>query len=158
MEMTGLRPYEIKSPKASEKKVYAAGVFDLLHYGHIRYLKAARALGNVLVVGLLTDEGTERYKFHKPILNYEQRWEVINALRCVDYIVRQDDTDPTETLKNLKDHHGWVFDIMCRGSDYDKVPQGTEFIEKNGGRVVRIPYCAEISSTAIKQKIKESWI
>lgn len=134
-------------------KVYCAGVFDLLHYGHVRYLEYAKSLGE-LTVGLLTDEGTERYKFHKPIMNYQERYEVIRALKCVDYIVRQDDTDPTETLKALKEQHGWTFDIMVRGDDYKGIPQGTDFIEKNGGKVVRSPYCYEISSTAIKERLK----
>jgi len=130
--------------------VYAAGVFDFLHYGHVRYLEAARKLGDVLVVGLLTDEGTARYK-RRPLLSYEQRWETVRALRCVDYIVRQEDTDPTNTLKILKKEHNWTFDILCRGDDFQGVVPGTEFIEACGGRVIRIPYCQEISSIKIKE-------
>jgi rfaE bifunctional protein nucleotidyltransferase chain/domain len=133
-------------------KVYTAGVFDLLHYGHVRYLEKAKSLGDMLIVGLLTDEGTERYKGKNPILTYEQRLEVISALKCVDLIVRQDDTDPTETLKKLKDL-GWVFDYMVRADDYEGIPQGTEFIEANGGKVVRLPYCKEINSTFIKERL-----
>lgn len=137
--------------------VYAAGVFDLLHYGHINYLKQAKKLGDVLVVGLLSDEGVARYKPYKPIMNYEQRWEVIRSLRFVDYVVRQEDTDPTETLKILKNEHKWVFNVMCRGDDYLGIPQGTGFIEENGGRVVRIPYTKEISTSEIKRKILKEW-
>jgi rfaE bifunctional protein nucleotidyltransferase chain/domain len=133
--------------------VYAAGVFDLIHPGHIRYLKRAKELGDFLIVGLLTDEGTARYKPRKPILTFSERREVIDELRCVDYIVRQDDTDPTETLIALKEHHGWLMDIMCRGDDYKLIPQGTDFIEANGGKVVRLPYSQEISSTEIKKRI-----
>jgi len=130
--------------------VYAAGVFDFLHYGHVRYLEAAKKLGDVLVVGLLTDDGTARYK-RRPLLAYEQRWETVRALRCVDYIVRQEDTDPTETLKILKNEHKWRFDILVRGDDFQGRPPGADFIEAEGGRVVRIPYCADISSTKIKE-------
>jgi len=140
-----------------DKLVFCAGVFDLLHYGHIRYLRASKQLGDTLVVGLLTDEGVAKYKPYKPILNYMQRWEVLQAIRYVDYIVRQDDTDPTKTLETLKEEHNWIPNIMVRGSDYKKVPQGTEFIESHGGRVVRVPYCKEISSTEIKRKIKEGF-
>lgn len=135
--------------------VYAAGVFDLLHYGHVRYLKHARSLGDTLVVGLLADEGTAKYKTHKPIMSYQERWEVIRELECVDYIVKQEDTDPTETLQKLKNEHGWVFNIMCRGADYKKVPPGTDFIEANGGEVVRIPYVSAVSSSEIKKRILE---
>ena len=95
-------------------RVYTAGVFDLLHYGHVRYLRKAKSLGDVLFVGLLTDEGTERYKFKKPILTYEQRFEVLSELTFIDEIVKQDDTDPTTTLRKLKEL-GFVFNIMVRG-------------------------------------------
>jgi rfaE bifunctional protein nucleotidyltransferase chain/domain len=134
--------------------VYAAGVFDMLHYGHVRYLETAKQLGDILVVGLLTDEGTARYKVSTPIMSYNERYEVIRGLKCVDFIVKQDDTDPTATLEALK-ASGWHFDIMVRGDDYKAVPQGTEFIERNGGKVIRIPYCSEISSSAIRERIRE---
>ena len=137
------------------KWVYAAGVFDLLHYGHVRYLEAAKSLGDVLVVGLLTDEGTRRYKPDYPIMNYAERKEVIEALRCVNFIVPQDDTDPTATLKRINFEHGWTFDYMVRGDDYQGIPQGSEYIHENGGKVIRIPYCKEISSTRIKERIAE---
>lgn len=133
--------------------VYAAGVFDLLHPGHVRYLQRAKDLGDFLVVGLVTDEGVERYKFHKPILTYKERWEVVRALRCVDFVVRQEDTDPTETLRVLKDDHKWIFDIMVRGNDYKGVPPGSDFIKQNGGKVIRLPYSKDISSTNIKLRI-----
>jgi len=136
-----------------EIKVYAGGVFDLLHYGHVRYLERAKSLGDVLVVGLLTDDGVARYKPYKPIMTYLERWEVVHSLGCVDYIVRQTDTDPTETLERLKNEHGWVFDIMCRGTDYKGISQGTKFIETNGGKVVRIQYTDGISSSIIKKRI-----
>lgn len=138
-----------------KRMVYAAGVFDLVHPGHIRYLERAKALGDVLVVGLVDDTGVKRYKGRKPILTYHERWEVVKALRFVDYIVRQDDTDPTSTLRILKRDHGWIFDVMVRGTDYKRTPPGTAFIEKNGGTVVRIPYSSEISSSAIKKRILE---
>jgi len=139
-------------------RCYCAGVFDLIHQGHIRYLKACRALGDELTVGLLTDDGVARYKPHRPILTYLERWEVLKELKCVDYIVRQEDTDPTETLKIIKKYHDITFDIMCRGDDYQGVPQGTDFIEENGGKVVRIPYSKDISSTEIKNRIIKNWI
>lgn len=136
-----------------ERWVYAAGVFDLLHYGHVRYLEAAKRMGDVLVVGLLSDEGTARYKKSRPIIPFDKRWEVIRALKCVDYIVCQEDTDPTNTLKMLKKEHSWKFDILCRGTDYKKEPPGTEFIKSNGGVVMRVEYSEDISSTKIKEML-----
>ena len=134
------------------KAVYAAGVFDLIHFGHVRYLAKAKDYGDVLVVGLLSDNGVARYKPHKPIMLFEERWEIVSAIKYVDSIVRQEDTDPTETLKILKEH-GWIFEVMCRGSDYKQVPQGSDFIEANGGKIVRIPYCDAISSSEIKKRM-----
>ena len=156
MEQTGVFPSVIRSQAPYEKWVYCAGVFDLIHYGHIRYLRAAKQMGDVLVVGLLTDDGVARYKPHRPILNYVQRWEVLQAIKYVDYVVKQDDTDPTKTLEYLKEH-GWIFNTMIRGADFKGTPPGSEFITSHGGKVVRIPYCSEISSSSIKEKIKEGW-
>jgi rfaE bifunctional protein nucleotidyltransferase chain/domain len=133
--------------------VYAAGVFDLLHFGHVRYLQAAKNLGNVLVVGLLSDDGVRRYKPYRPVLSYEERWEVMRALRCIDYIVRQEETDPTKTLRMLRDEHNWIFDIMVRSDDYQGIPPGTAFIKEHGGQVIRVPYCNDI----IKDRIKQGW-
>ena len=155
-EVIGKHPSKEINP-SHYSLVFCAGVFDLIHYGHIRYLRVAKQLGDILVVGLLTDEGVARYKTHKPILNYQQRWEVLQSIRYVDYIVKQEDTDPTDTLDDLKEHHNWIFDIMVRGNDYKEKPPGTEFIQSHGGRIVRVPYCDEISSTKIKEKITEGY-
>ena len=135
------------------KIVYAAGVFDMLHYGHIQYLEKASKLGTMLIVGLLTDAGTRRYKPHYPVLSYWERLSVVKALRMVDMVVPQEDTDPTETLKALK----MDIDIMVRGDDYEGIPPGTEWIENQGGVVVKIPYCKSVSSTDIKNRIKNGF-
>jgi D-glycero-beta-D-manno-heptose 1-phosphate adenylyltransferase len=137
-------------------RVYVHGVFDLLHYGHVQYLQKAKSLGDELIVGLITDNEVEKIKGYKPIMNYEQRYQVVKELKCVDYVVRQEDTDPTSNMKILESK-GLGIDILCRGSDYQDVPQGTKFMEENGGKVVRIPYCHEISSTEIKNKILKEW-
>ena len=139
--------------KKGAKYVYCAGVFDLLHYGHTRYISYCKSLGDVLVIGLVDDNAVSRYKPSRPIMTYSERYEVIKSLRDVDYIVQQNDTDPTETLTMLRDMYGITFDIMVRGDDYKDVPQGTKFIEDNGGVVVRAKYCNAISSSDIKKRI-----
>jgi rfaE bifunctional protein nucleotidyltransferase chain/domain len=131
------------------KTVYAAGVFDMLHYGHVQYLEQAKKFGTKLIVGLLTDEGTRRYKPHYPVMTYQERLAVVSALRAVDLVVPQDDTDPTETFKALNIQ----IDVMVRGDDYKDTPQGSAWVKSQGGVVVRIPYCRSVSSTEIKQRI-----
>lgn len=134
--------------------VYAAGVFDILHGNHVRYLEAAKALGDVLVVGLVDDEGVERYKSRRPAMSLQERWDVVKALRCVDYVVRQKDTDPTDTLQHLKNQHDWTIGIMVRSDDFIGRPPGSDFIERYGGKVVRLPYGIGVNSTLIKERIR----
>lgn len=138
------------------KIVYAAGVFDLLHVGHIRYLENAKSLGDFLVVGVVTDSGVQKYKKFKPVLPLEQRVEMVKALKCVDCVLVQKETDPTRELKLLK-VRDLSPDIMVRADDFVGVPPGSEYIKSIGGKVVRVPYCKEVSSTIIKKKIKEGW-
>lgn len=133
------------------RTVYAAGVFDILHGGHVRYLQKARSLGDFLIVGLLTDLGAAAYK-RRPAMTYRERQEVIEGLRCVDLVVRQDDTDPTATLERLEEV-GVKIDILVRGTDYKKVPPGSKFVKAGGGKVVRIAYTSDISSSEIRKRI-----
>jgi len=130
-------------------KVYVHGVFDLLHYGHIRFLEKAKDLGNILIVGLVTDENAEKIK-GKTILDYNERFEVISAIKCIDLVIKQYTEDPTENLRLLG------IDILCRADDYRGSPPGTDFIEANGGKVVRIPYTEGISTSEIKRRINNA--
>lgn len=134
------------------KIVYAAGVFDILHGGHIRYLENARKLGDRLIVGLLTDDGAAAYK-RRPVMTYQERKEVIEGLRCVDLVVAQGDTDPTDALERLNEMDIRI-DVLVRGTDYWKTPPGTKFVRANGGKVVRIKYSSDISSSEIKERIR----
>ena len=134
-----------------QRIVFAAGVFDILHVGHIRYLEKAKELGDYLIVGVLTDDGAAAYK-ERPIMPFEERFEIVEALRCVDEVVRQEDTDPTETLKVLKEHT-LMPQILVRATDVEGDPPGTEFMKENGGQVVKVPYTWELSSTKIKERI-----
>lgn len=135
--------------------VYAAGVFDILHYGHIKYLREARALGDFLVVGLLTDEGTAAYKSSPPVMNYRERFLVLHGIKYVDYIIEQDNTDPTKTLHYLWSKKRDIFpNIMVRANDTKTPVPGQKFLEWKGGRVVILPYTRSISSTNIKERIR----
>jgi len=82
-------------------KVYTYAVADLLHIGHLRAFRQAKALGDYLIVGILTDEATAVYK-RIPIIPFEERCAMVQSLKCVDEVVRQDSLDPTENLKKYR--------------------------------------------------------
>jgi rfaE bifunctional protein nucleotidyltransferase chain/domain len=138
--------------KARRKKVvFTNGCFDLLHVGHIRYLRKAKKLGDILVVGLNTDRSVKEIKGQKrPIVSQKDRAEVLAALESVDYVVLFDEPDPFSLIGKVKPT------ILVKGADWprDEII-GREAVEKSGGRVVRIPLVPGASSTGIIEKIVE---
>jgi D-beta-D-heptose 7-phosphate kinase/D-beta-D-heptose 1-phosphate adenosyltransferase len=136
--------------KARRKKVvFTNGCFDILHVGHIRYLRKARSLGDILVVGLNTDRSVRQIKGEKrPIVPQEERAEVLAALEFVDYVVLFDEPDPFALIEKVKPT------ILVKGADWpkDKII-GRDVVEKAGGRVVRIPLVPAASSTGVIEKI-----
>ena len=143
---------ELTQVRASgEKIVFTNGCFDILHHGHVRYLTLARSHGNILVIGLNSDESVKLIKGDKrPIVEQSQRAEVLAALWFVDYVTLFDEADPLMLIKRLKP------DVLVKGDDWplDKII-GAEFVRKNGGRVVRVPIVQDISTSIIIQRIKE---
>ncbi|GMR22507.1 MAG: hypothetical protein BMS9Abin37_0862 [Acidobacteriota bacterium] len=106
--------------RAQKRVVLANGHFDLLHVGHVRYLEGARAVGDVLVVGVNGDEVTKKLKGPgRPILSAVERAELIAALECVDIVVVFDDVNVAALLDRLRP------DVHCKGTDYteDTVPE-----------------------------------
>jgi len=115
--------------KAGKKVVFANGCFDLLHVGHIRYLEAARALGDVLVLGLNGDESVRILKgAGRPLMKQEERAEVLSALECVDYLVLFDEVTAHEILEKLQP------DIHAKGTDYTRetVPEKDTVLSYGG--------------------------
>ena len=115
--------------------VFTNGCFDILHVGHIRYLQDARALGDILVVGVNSDSSVREIKGeNRPINSEMNRVEVLSALECVDFVTVFDENLPTETILILKP------DIHIKGGDYeaDDMPE-TPFVRSYGGKVVIIP-------------------
>jgi D-glycero-beta-D-manno-heptose 1-phosphate adenylyltransferase len=106
--------------RARDKIVFANGVFDLLHVGHVRYLEAARAEGNILVVGINSDSSTRKLKGPgRPILTERARATLVAALKSVNYVVIFDELDVNSLLKELQP------DVHAKGTDYtaDTVPE-----------------------------------
>lgn len=106
--------------RAQKRVVLANGHFDLLHVGHVRYLEGARAVGDVLVVGVNGDEVTRKLKGPgRPILSVVERAEVVSALECVDIVVVFDEVNVAALLERLRP------DVHCKGTDYteDTVPE-----------------------------------
>jgi D-glycero-beta-D-manno-heptose 1-phosphate adenylyltransferase len=116
---------------SGRKVVFANGCFDLLHAGHIRYLQNARALGDVLIVGINGDAGVAALKGKgRPLQSETERAEILSSLECVDYVVIFDDPTSDGILKALKP------DIHAKGTDYaeDSVPE-RETVLAYGGRI-----------------------
>ena len=136
--------------KASKKRiVFTNGCFDILHVGHIRYLRKARSLGDVLVVGLNTDRSVGVIKGEKrPIVPQADRAEVLAALEFVDYVVFFDEPDPFALIEKVRPH------ILVKGADWTKEKiVGRDLVEKTGGRVVRIRLVPGASSTGVIERI-----
>jgi len=123
---------------------YAFVVTDLFHVGQLRHLRMAKKLCDYLIVGILSNEAVASYK-REPIIPFDERVDIINAIDFVDMVVRQDDRDPTETLKRLTED-GWHIDLLIHADDWPEIP-GSEYIKSVGGKVVRTPYGASLTTT-----------
>lgn len=131
--------------------VFTNGCFDLLHVGHIRYLQEARALGDLLVVGVNSDSSVRTLSKgpDRPIVPDLQRAEVLAALACVDYVTLFDEPDPLRLISDLQP------DILAKGGDWrpDQII-GRQVVERRGGRVVSIPLVPNISTTTLVRRIR----
>ncbi len=128
------------------------GCFDILHVGHVRYLKEAKKLGDILIVGVNTDASVKRLKGEKRPLNSEQdRAEILASLECVDFVTLFAEDTPVEFLKVIKP------DFHVKGGDYDpKDLAETPVVQSFGGQVKIIDLVPEKSTTALLSKIEKS--
>ena len=132
--------------KADNKKVvFTNGCFDIIHAGHIDYLNKAKALGDILIVGLNTDDSVKRIKGDKrPIINQDERAEIISNIKPVDYVVFFDEDTPAELINKL------VPDILIKGADW-KIDEivGVDTVLANGGEVKTIEFVNDQSTSQI---------
>ncbi len=134
--------------------VWTNGCFDLFHLGHLRSLQAARNLGDVLVVGLNSDESVRGLKGpNRPIFSEAERAEMLAALECVDFVVIFPDATPERMLSELRPA------IHCKGADYG--PEGgkpipeKQLVESYGGKVVFIPLLPALSTSGLIARLRE---
>ena len=144
-----LAPLLADFQKSGKKIVFTNGCFDLLHPGHVSYLAAARALGDLLVVGLNSDVSVRRLKGEKrPILPEEARSQLLAALACVDYVTIFTEDDPYQLIRLLQP------DILVKGGDWNTGSiVGRDLVEARGGKVYSLPFVDEYSTTSIVEEI-----
>ena len=135
--------------KAGKKVVFTNGCFDLLHYGHVKYLQDARRKGDILVVAVNSDSSVRKIKGKKrPIVNEKDRLGIIAALQSVDYAVLFKEKTPLKVIKLLKP------DILVKGADWDKNNiVGADYVAGTGGRVSTIKLIKGRSTTNLIKKI-----
>ena len=127
------------------KKVITYGTFDLLHYGHINLLRRAKELGDYLIVALSTDDFNWKEKRKKSYFTYDQRKQLLEAVRYVDEII------PEECWEQKRsDVHKYDIDVFVIGDDWTGK---FDFLEEEGVKVVYLPRTPEISTTQIREDL-----
>lgn len=136
-----------------KKIVFTNGCFDLLHYGHLKYLEKAKAKGDILVVAINSDSSVKKIKGNnRPITGEKDRARMIAGLGCVDYVVVFKEKTPLEVIKILKP------DILVKGSDWKKNNiVGREVVLKKGGRVLILSFLKGYSTTKLIKKIAKNF-
>jgi rfaE bifunctional protein nucleotidyltransferase chain/domain len=137
------------SPRRPPRVVFTNGCFDILHVGHARYLRDARALGDVLVVGINSDKSVQVLKGpERPIQNQDDRAELLASLASVDFVTIFDQQTPEELIEQV------VPDILVKGGDWtpDKI-LGSKFVLARGGEVKSLPFHPGYSTTSLLARI-----
>lgn len=142
----------VQSYRSQNKKiVFTNGCFDLLHIGHVTYLEEAKKLGDVLIVGINTDDSVKKLKGPtRPIQNENDRCEILAALKSVDHTVLFGEETPLDLIKNIKP------DVLVKGGDW-KIEQivGSDFVMSYGGMVKSLNFVNGKSTTSIIEKSKK---
>lgn len=127
--------------------VYTSGTFDMLHINHLRMIEYARALGDILIVGVNTDELVNEYK-SEPVIPFEERLALMKAIKYPDIVIPQHSLDHRDKVKKLK------FDVFVVGDDW---AGKYDYLEDLGVSVVYFPYGRSCSSTSLKEKIYNNY-
>ena len=135
--------------RAGKTVVFSNGCFDILHPGHIHTLTHAKALGDVLIVGINSDTSVKRLKGERrPILNQGERAVMLAALEAVDYVTAFEEDTPLALIQLLRPH------VLVKGGDWSSESVvGREVVEADGGRVVLVPYQEGLSTTGVIERV-----
>ena len=136
---------------SGRRVVFTNGVFDLLHPGHVRYLRDARALGDALIVGVNSDRSVRSYKApDRPINPEAERAELLAAVACVDAVVIFDEETPHAIISRIQP------DVLVKGADWgpDNIV-GRDVVEARGGRVVRVELAPGYSTSDLINRVRK---
>ena len=138
---------------AGRKVVFTNGCFDIIHTGHVRYLKLAKGYGDVLLVAINSDDSVRNLKGEKrPIMSQAERAEVVAALGMVDYVTVFDEADPHRLIAEL------MPDVLVKGGDWDvENIVGKGVVETAGGKVFSLPFIEGASTTGIVERILDRY-
>ena len=133
-----------------KKIVFTNGCFDILHKGHVSYLRRARKFGDVLIVGLNSDASVRRIKGPgRPVNNQRDRAAILSELRCVDRVILFREDTPEGLIRKLRP------DVLVKGADWKgSAIAGAEFVRSYGGKVRLIPFVKGFSTTGLLKKIE----
>ena len=139
-----------REKRNGKKVVFTNGCFDLLHPGHVRSLEKARSLGDVLIVGINSDESVRALKGEgRPVIPAQERAEILANLECVDAVLIFDELTPQKVVAAL------VPDVLVKGGDWPgNQIVGREEVEAAGGKVVLVDVVPGYSTTEILKKIR----
>lgn len=149
LSLDQLRTERERLRQAGRRVVFTNGCFDLIHPGHVNYLRQARRLGDALIVALNSDRSVRELKGERrPILNQDERAEVIAAFECVDYVTIFDEPTPREIIAAL------LPDVLVKGGDWgvDQIV-GREEVEAAGGKVLSLPFIEGCSTSDVIERI-----
>jgi len=149
ISLPGLKRKLSRLKQIGKRIVFTNGCFDILHYGHVKYLQDARAKGDCLVVAVNSDSSIKKIKAkNRPVISQVDRIRVLAALSCVDFVVLFNQDNPLVLIKALKP------DILIKGSDWSKDRiVGADFVQSYGGKVMTVNLVKGRSTSAIIEKI-----
>ena len=137
--------------KTNQHIVFTNGCLDILHVGHVRYLKQSKALGDILVVGINSDSSVRSIKgTRRPLVNEADRAEIVSSLYFVDYVSLFPEPDPLKLIQIVRPH------TLVKGADWpeDQIAGAAE-VKAAGGRIERIVFEHQVSTTRVIQKIQQ---